>query len=41
MPTLWTHRITNTGTTELTTLFWASELYDAAAPDTYPEAVDV
>ena len=39
MPTLHTHNITNTGDEELWTLFWASEVYDAADPDTYPEAV--
>ncbi|MBO3141129.1 NAD-dependent epimerase/dehydratase family protein, partial [Dermatophilus congolensis] len=28
MPTLWTHNITNTGTTPLHTMFWTNELYD-------------
>ena len=40
MPTMWVHNITNTGTGELTTLFWTNELFDPAAPDTFPEAVD-
>ncbi len=39
MPTLHTHKITNTGTTELLTLFWAHEPFDPNNPDTYPEAV--
>jgi UDP-2-acetamido-2,6-beta-L-arabino-hexul-4-ose reductase len=39
MPTLWVHNITNTGSTELTTVFWTSELFDPAAPDTFPETV--
>jgi UDP-2-acetamido-2,6-beta-L-arabino-hexul-4-ose reductase len=39
MPTLHTHNITNTGDEELWTLFWASEIFDPADRDTYPEAV--
>lgn len=39
MPTMWVHNITNTGTAELTTLFWTNELFDPAAPDTFAEAV--
>jgi UDP-2-acetamido-2,6-beta-L-arabino-hexul-4-ose reductase len=39
MPTLHTHNITNTGSGELVTLFWSHEIFDPAAPDTYPEAV--
>jgi len=39
MPTMWAHNITNTGSDELTTLFWTQELFDPAAPDTYPEPV--
>lgn len=39
MPTMWVHNITNTGFGELTTLFWANELFDHAAPDTFPEPV--
>jgi len=36
---MWAHNITNTGAGELTTLFWTHELFDPAAPDTFPEAV--
>ncbi|MBY0273846.1 NAD-dependent epimerase/dehydratase family protein [Candidatus Binatia bacterium] len=32
-----THDITNTGSGELVTLFWASEIFDPERPDTYPE----
>jgi len=39
MPTMWAHNITNVGTGELTTLFWANEIFDPAHPDTYPEPV--
>jgi UDP-2-acetamido-2,6-beta-L-arabino-hexul-4-ose reductase len=39
MPTMWAHSITNVGAGELTTLFWANELFDPANPDTYPELV--
>jgi UDP-2-acetamido-2,6-beta-L-arabino-hexul-4-ose reductase len=39
MPTMWVHNITNTGSGELTTLFWTHELFDPDAPDTFPEAV--
>lgn len=39
MPTMWVHNITNTGGGELTTLFWTHELFDPAAPDTFPEKV--
>lgn len=39
MPTGWAHNITNTGDTELTTLFWTNELFDPERPDTYPEPV--
>ncbi len=39
MPTLWVHSLTNTGPDDVLTLFYADELYDAADPDTYPEAV--
>lgn len=31
----WTHSITNVGTTDLITLFWAGEPFDPANPDTY------
>jgi UDP-2-acetamido-2,6-beta-L-arabino-hexul-4-ose reductase len=39
MPTLWTHNITNTGSGELLTLFWAHEIFNPDAPDTYPVKV--
>ena len=37
MPTMWTHAITNTGSSPLYTAFWINELYDPAHPDTIPE----
>lgn len=39
MPTLWAHSITNTGESELVTMFWTNELFDPHDPDTYPEEV--
>jgi UDP-2-acetamido-2,6-beta-L-arabino-hexul-4-ose reductase len=39
MPTLHTHNITNTGSSELVTLFWSNEFFIPTAPDTYPETV--
>jgi UDP-2-acetamido-2,6-beta-L-arabino-hexul-4-ose reductase len=39
MPTMWAHSIKNVGTEELVTLFWAHELFNPKAPDTYPEPV--
>jgi UDP-2-acetamido-2,6-beta-L-arabino-hexul-4-ose reductase len=39
MPAMWAHNITNVGSGELTTLFWANDLFDPDAPDTYPESV--
>ena len=41
MPTLWTHNITNTGSSHLSTLFWTHELFDPDRPDTYPDPVAV
>lgn len=41
MPTMWVHNITNTGSKELTTLFWTHSLFDPQAPDTFWEPVDV
>jgi len=35
MPTFYTHSITNTGTSDLTTLFWTNEIFDPNDPDTY------
>lgn len=39
IPTGYTHAITNVGSGELVTLFWASEIFDRERPDTY--ALDV
>lgn len=39
MPTLWAHKINNTGDGELTTLFWTNELFNPEDADTYPEEV--
>jgi len=39
MPTLWAHKITNTGDGELTTMFWTNELFNSQDTDTYPEDV--
>jgi UDP-2-acetamido-2,6-beta-L-arabino-hexul-4-ose reductase len=41
MPTMWAHSITNVGTDDLLTLFWADEMLDPEHPDTYPERVEV
>lgn len=35
MPTLWTHSITNTGDSDLLTLFYADDEFNPADPDTY------
>jgi UDP-2-acetamido-2,6-beta-L-arabino-hexul-4-ose reductase len=39
IPPGYTHDITNTGPGELVTLFWASEIFDPARPDTHREVV--
>jgi UDP-2-acetamido-2,6-beta-L-arabino-hexul-4-ose reductase len=39
MPTMWSHKITNTGTDVLYTSFWSNEIFDPEAPDTIEEAV--
>lgn len=39
MPTLHTHNITNTGSSELLTLFWSQQIFDPNNPDQYPEIV--
>lgn len=39
IPAGYVHSITNTGTTDLTTLFWANEILDQNKPDTYYEEV--
>ena len=36
MPPLCTHDITNTGVSELVTLFWSHDHFDPANGDTYP-----
>ncbi|GGM04658.1 MULTISPECIES: polysaccharide biosynthesis C-terminal domain-containing protein [Micromonospora] len=40
MPTMWAHKLVNTGTEDLVTLFWTNELFDPARPDTYREPVE-
>jgi UDP-2-acetamido-2,6-beta-L-arabino-hexul-4-ose reductase len=40
MPTFHAHSITNVGSGELQTLFWANEIFDPNDADTYAEAVD-
>ncbi|MEO6994141.1 MAG: NAD-dependent epimerase/dehydratase family protein [Lacunisphaera sp.] len=35
IPTGYAHSIENTGSTELITLFWASEVFDPSSPDTF------
>ena len=39
MPTMWAHNITNTGNSDLMTLFWTNQLFDPKVPDTYAETV--
>ncbi|MDQ0673953.1 UDP-2-acetamido-2,6-beta-L-arabino-hexul-4-ose reductase [Pseudarthrobacter siccitolerans] len=39
MPTLWTHNIKNTGSTDLSTMFWTNDLYDPKRPDTFSSFV--
>lgn len=39
MPTFYTHNITNIGSGELVTLFWASEIFNSSRPDTFHEVV--
>lgn len=39
MPALHTHSITNTGDSDLITLFWSNSIYDPATPDTVREQV--
>ncbi len=40
MPPLCTHNITNTGSGEMLTFFWAGDHFDPANPDTYVEMVE-
>lgn len=39
MPTMWAHSITNIGTDDLITMFWAHEILDQEHPDTFREPV--
>ena len=39
MPTMWSHKITNTGSDVLYTSFWSNDIFDPEAPDTIAEAV--
>ena len=39
MPTLHTHSIENTGSSELLTLFWTNEMFDPDNPDTFADNV--
>lgn len=39
IPTFHTHSISNIGSSELVTLFWANEIYDPVDADTFPELV--
>lgn len=39
MPTMWTHKITNTGTRLLYTSFWTNDLFSPSSPDTIAEVV--
>ena len=41
MPTLWAHNITNSGDSDLLTLFWTDSVFDPKHPDTYPESVTI
>ncbi|RLP94446.1 NAD-dependent epimerase/dehydratase family protein [Micromonospora sp. CV4] len=40
MPTMWVHKLVNTGADELVTMFWTNELFDPNRPDTWPEPVE-
>jgi UDP-2-acetamido-2,6-beta-L-arabino-hexul-4-ose reductase len=39
VPPGYVHDITNTGSSDMVMLIWASEIYDPEAPDTYPGAI--
>lgn len=39
MPTMWVHKITNTGSDALYTSFWTNDIFDPLAPDTIAETV--
>ncbi|GAA1328784.1 capsular polysaccharide biosynthesis protein CapF [Nonlabens tegetincola] len=40
IPAGYVHAITNTGSNDLVTIFWASEIFDPKSPDTFFEAVE-
>ncbi|MEU4640433.1 capsular biosynthesis protein [Micromonospora sp. NPDC023814] len=40
MPTMWVHKLVNTGLDELVTMFWTNEVFDPGRPDTWPEPVE-
>jgi UDP-2-acetamido-2,6-beta-L-arabino-hexul-4-ose reductase len=40
MPTMWAHKLVNTGGDDLITMFWTNELFDPDRPDTWPEPVE-
>ncbi|MFY1620569.1 NAD-dependent epimerase/dehydratase family protein [Micromonospora sp. WMMD736] len=40
MPTMWVHKLVNTGPDDLVTMFWTNELFDPDRPDTWPEPVE-
>jgi UDP-2-acetamido-2,6-beta-L-arabino-hexul-4-ose reductase len=40
MPTMWSHKITNTGSEPLYTSFWTNDIFDSEHPDTIAEAVN-
>lgn len=39
MPVLFTHNLTNIGTSDLLCVFWVNEIFNKDNPDTYPEIV--
>ena len=39
MPTMWSHKITNTGADLLYTSFWTNDIFNPEAPDTIAEEV--
>jgi UDP-2-acetamido-2,6-beta-L-arabino-hexul-4-ose reductase len=41
IPVFYSHNITNTGNTDLITIFWTNELYDHQDPDTWYENVNL
>jgi UDP-2-acetamido-2,6-beta-L-arabino-hexul-4-ose reductase len=40
MPTMWSHKITNTGSETLYTSFWTNDIFNPESPDTIAEAVN-